>query len=159
MRSRTRKIGRFRRNIAWLVVAALTWSSGQGAALSAAFQLAGIDTASTWHCMMLAGGGAGPSGSGGTMPADHVMPDGMTMAADAPMDTGAPPAAPIDSGPGFCPVCSLTGCSAPSVIAQAEFQHLPPVQRSLDAVRRQGAAPRLTTAYDRPRTRAPPLSA
>ncbi len=144
------KIRRVRRNIAWMAVAALVWSSGQGAALSAVFQLAGLDTANAnaWHCRMLGGGGDAP------MAAGHAMPDGMAMAAGAPMDPGAP----LDSDAGFCPVCSLTGCGAPSVIAQAEFHYLPPVQRYLDAIRPSATGPRLAAAYDRPRARAPPLS-
>jgi hypothetical protein len=126
-----------RHNIAWLAVAALVWSSGQGVALSAAFQLAGLDGTSAWHCVMMPGGG---------MPSGH--------------DTGNHGSeGPSNSDHGFCPVCSLTGCSTPSVVAQAEFQVAPQGQRYLDAVRPPTAAPRLAAVYARPRTRAPPLSA
>jgi len=142
---RSRKISRFRRTVAWLAVAAFTWSSGQGAALSAALQLAGLDGTSAWHCIMM---------PGGSMPTDANM--AMSMADDAPMD----PNGPMKGGDhGFCPVCSLTGCSTPSVVAQAEFQVAPQGQHYLDAVRHPAAAPYLTAVYAHPRTRAPPLSA
>lgn len=144
MRFRNRRISRFRRTIAGLAVAALTWSSGQGAALSAAFQLAGLDAANAWHCVMMAGGGG--------MPAGQNM--AQNLAADAPTDKGAPP----DGDSGFCPVCSLTGCTTPSVVAQAEFHYVAPGQRYRDTVRSPAAVLVLAAVYQRPRARAPPLS-
>lgn len=125
-----------RHQVAWLTIAALMWSSGQGAMVSAVFQMTGLNAGNVWHCVMLAGGG-------------HA-----DMAGDMPMESGAP--AGEDSG--YCPVCSLTGCSAPSVVATTEFLYAPPAFNPSENLRVVAEAPRNVALYDRPQARAPPLS-
>jgi hypothetical protein len=117
--------------------------------MSAGFQLAGVDTASLWHCVMLAGAGGARADHGGEEGT------GVAMAADMPMDHGAP----LGDGSGFCPVCSLTGCGAPSVVAQADFRYFPPAQGEPDGLLQMADAPSQAALYDRPQARAPPLSA
>jgi hypothetical protein len=125
----------FRRTVAWLAVAALAWSSGQGVALSATVQLAGLGATNAWHCVMMPGGGKAPDDGAG-----HGQPG-----------------TPTSLDHGFCPVCSLTGCGAPSAVALAEFQYHPPGRHHVDAVQPPAAAPHVAADYHRPRTRAPPL--
>jgi hypothetical protein len=128
-----------KRQVAWLTIAALMWSSGQGAMVSAVFQLAGLNTGNSWHCVML---GGGAHDSHGAMPSDM------------PMDSDMP----VDDGSGYCPVCSLTGCSASNVVATTEYQYSPPIFGFSKAQRVAAEAPRYVALFGRPQARAPPLS-
>lgn len=135
-----------RRQVAWLTIAALMWSSGQGALVSAVFQMAGLNAGNAWHCVMLGGGGHDGHAAMAT--------DG-NMAADMPMESDPP----AGDGAGYCPVCSLTGCGAPSVVAVSEFQYFPPTYSPSETLRAAAEAPRFVALFDRPQARAPPLSA
>lgn len=116
-----------RSNIAWLAVAALLWSSGQGIALSGATGM--------WDCVMLPGGG---------MPQSH---DGHRKS-DVPADTGH----------GFCPVCSLTGCGAAAVTLVGELKGFTARPFDTDGVLVAAQSPRAASPHRRPPVRAPPPS-
>jgi hypothetical protein len=146
---RARKYKSFRYQVAWLTIAALMWSSGQGAVMSAGPQLAGVDTKNLWHCLMPTGGAQNE------MAGEGAMAMAMVMDPSAPMSNSAP----MGDGPGYCPVCSLTGCSTPSVMAQADFQRFPPDLRAGDTLSLAHAAPLSVAIYGAAHARAPPLSA
>ncbi len=126
-----------------LAITALLWSSGQGAAVSMASEFAGLNTASVWHCLILShGGGSKIDHHAGADEHGH-------MAAGEPMGNG---------DHGFCPVCSLTGCTTASFVSEAEYQILPVAQRFVGAPIRGADAPCVAARYDASRARAPPLN-
>lgn len=124
MRMNLRKTARFRRNIAWLAVAALLWSSGQGLALSA---FAG----GAWQCVMMPGGG---------MPQDRMLQDHGASGSDH----------------GFCPVCSLTGCSAAAAVFTGDTEKFTAQKIGTGVIARATDMRRGAIRHQRPLPRAPP---
>ncbi len=133
----------WRRRVAMLAISALLWSSGQGAAVSMASEVAGLNTASVWHCLILShGGGSKIDHHAGAGEHGH-------MAAEGPMG---------DGDHGFCPVCSLTGCTLASHVAVAEYQFIPVVSHHVGVPTLGADAPCVAVRYDPSRARAPPQS-
>jgi len=145
---RARKYKGIRRQIAWLTIAALMWSSGQGAVLAAGLQMAGVDASNLWHCLMLNGNRLVQTANDDAMAVDTAMEHSASSDSSVPMGDAT----------GYCPVCSLTGCSAPSVVAQTEFHYSPPDQRAGDGLSLAHAAPHAAAIYGAARARAPPLT-
>ncbi len=116
--------------------------------MSTGLQLAEVDTKNLWHCLMPTGDAQNEMTGEGAM--------AMVMDPSAPMSNSAP----MGDGPTrYCPICSLTGCSSPTVMAQADFHRFSPDLRAGDTLSLAHTAPLSVAIYGAAHARAPPLSA
>jgi hypothetical protein len=144
-RTHRKRTAPWRRKGAGLIIIALVLTAGQGAGLSFAFQWMGQSGAGEWQCRMMLGGSMPDMKHGGH--GEH-----QTTGSEEPHENK-------DDGRGFCPVCSLSGCSALTLLVLDEFRHVSPEQVADAEFPRFQLEARWAASYVRPPTRAPPILA